>query len=326
MIHQLSYSVYQDLSVFGSDPVSVVASMGFDSVEMLTSYDRPGPSLRDICGSVHLPYAVDWLAAWEGHALDLPEDSLLYHSYGRNRDDVVSNIRTAIEAASVLDPPYMVFHACNADTPEIMRRTYTRSDADVVRALCEMLNDVVSSFPGGEPPSRILLENLWWPGLRLLDDSGFRILERNLEFDDWGINLDTGHLMSCLPVSTEEEAIEALERVFDRYPSDMIDRIDAVHIHWSATWSYRSSFEEHGYEPPFEDFIRRAYAHVSMMDRHLPFTDSRCTALVEMLYPKTITHETPGSVNGFLEDSRAQRSLFSFRFQPMIEESRIRGV
>lgn len=309
MRHQLSYSVYQDLSVFGDDPSASLRSMGCDSLEMLTSYDTPDASLKGLIGSVHLPYAPDWLAAWEDRPVEMPPDYALYHMFGSSREELVANVRRAVAAASVLDPPYGVFHAGNADTPEIFRRTYSRSDSDVLSALCEMLNTVVSGLPGGEPPFELMLENLWWPGLRLLDPSGFRRLERDLEFERWGINLDTGHLMDCLPVSTEAEAIDALLDVFDGYPSDMIESIRAVHLHWSATWPYRSSFEERGYEPPFEEFIVEANRHVSQMDRHLPFSDPRCRELVDVLRPDFITHELPGSERGMIEDLSKQRAL-----------------
>lgn len=310
MIHQISYSVYQDLSGLGADPSDALRSTGCDSIEMLTSFDPPDPALRAVTGSVHLPYAVDWLAAWEGRPVEMTPDSSLYYMFGRSRDEVVSNIRRAIASASVLHPPYGVFHACNADTDELIHRRYTRPDSHVVEALCDMLNEAVSGMPGGEPPFRILLENLWWPGLRLLDDSGFRILQRRLEFDRWGINLDTGHMMCCLPVSSEGEAIDALMRIFDRYPDDLIDRIDAVHLHWSATWPYRSSFEERDRTEPFDDYLKGAYAHVGMMDTHIPFTDPRCTELIGMLDPAYVTHEILGDAPAMLVNASAQRSLF----------------
>lgn len=309
MIHQLSYSVYQGMSLFGEDPRSFLDGIGCGSLEMLTSYDPPDPALREVTGSVHLPYAPDWLAAWEDRPVEMPPDYALYHMFGSSREEVLSNVRRAMECAAVLDPPYGVFHAGNADTPEIIHRSYSRSDSYVLDALCELLNAAVSVLPGGEPPFPLLLENLWWPGLRLLDGSGYRILERRLEFERWGINLDTGHLLCCLPVSTQDEAIDALLRVFDGYPSDLKESIRGIHLHWNASWPYRSSFREEEYRPPFEEFIVDANVHVMSMDSHLPFTSPRCREIVDYLDPEYVTHETPGKVGTMLEDFRTQRSL-----------------
>lgn len=310
MRHLLSYSVYQDLSLLGEDPSALLASMGCDGLELLTSYDEPDRSYRGLAETVHLPYAPDWLAAWEDRPVDLSGDEALFFMYGRGREDVVSNVTRAIEAAATLSPAHGVFHACNADTPELIRRSYSRDDLYVVGKLCELMNTVVSGMPGGEPPFRIAFENLWWPGLRLTDESGFRVLERGLEFDNWGICLDTGHLMSCLPVTSQSEGIDMLCDIFSGYSRDLTDRIGAVHLHWSASAEYRRTFEERDPYDPLPDFIADANAHVSKVDRHLPFSDPRCAEMVSLLSPDIVIHELPGNGKDMLTDLAGQRSLF----------------
>ncbi|MDO5853864.1 MAG: TIM barrel protein [Thermoplasmata archaeon] len=309
MRHLLSHSVYQDLSPFGSDPQATLSSVGCDGLELLTGYSEPDPCYRGIAETVHLPYAPDWLAAWEDRPLDMPEENSLYHMYGRCREDVVRNVTLAIDSAASLSPAYGVFHACNTDTTEVFHRRYSRSDAHVVDALCEMMNTVVSAMPGGEPPYRILFENLWWPGLRLVDESGFRILERRLEFSDWGICLDTGHMMGCFPIMSEREGIDTLLDVFRGYSRDLIDRIDAIHFHWSASGEYRATFEERELDKPVPEFIADANAHVVRIDGHRPFSDPKCAEIVEELSPRYVVHEMPGTEVGVLEDFSKQRAL-----------------
>ncbi|MDO5852987.1 MAG: TIM barrel protein [Thermoplasmata archaeon] len=309
MRHLLSHSVYQDMSLFGDDPWSTMSSIGCDGLELLTAYDEPDPSFRGIAESVHLPYAPDWLAAWEDRPVEMPADMAVYHMYGTCREEVLANVTRAIDAASSLSPAYGVFHAGNADTPEIFHRRYSRDDSHVLSALCEMINSVVGAMPGGEPPFRILLENLWWPGLRLTDESGFRFLDRRIEFSDWGICLDTGHMMSCLPTVSEGDGIERLSEIFSGYSRDLVDRIDTVHFHWSASWEYRSTFPEREMDAPAPEFIADANAHVMSIDRHLPFSDPRCAVLIEELSPRYVTHEMPGSETGVLEDFAKQRAL-----------------
>lgn len=284
--------------------------MGCDGLELLTAYSEPDPAYRGLAEAVHLPYAPDWLAAWEGRPEDLYGDDALYFMYGRCREDVASNVARCIEAAASLSPAHGVFHACNADTAEIFRRRYTRDDSHVLAALCELMNEVVGAMPGGEPPFRILFENLWWPGLRLTDESGYRFLERGLEFDDWGICLDTGHLMSCLPVTSESEGIDMLEGVFSGYSRGLVDRIGAVHLHWSASAEYRRTFEEGGAEGTMSERLVRANEHVGKIDMHMPFTDPRCAGLVEMLSPRFVVHEMLGSEDRMMAGFRTQRSHF----------------
>lgn len=310
MRHLLSYSVYQDPKVLGEDPSSRLAAAGCDGIELLTSYDVPDPSYRGLAETVHLPYAPDWLAAWEDRPVDMPDDYALFHMYGRSHEDVIANVSRSIECAATLSPAHGVFHACNADTTEIFHRRYSRDDSHVVDALCELLNTVVGGMPGGEPPFRILLENLWWPGMRLTDESMFRRAESRLEFDGWGVCLDTGHLMSCLPVSTEAEAVDAVLDIVHGYSRDLIDRVRGVHLHWSATYPYRSTFPEREFDAPFPEFIADANRHVTSIDTHSPFTDPRCADIVDVLSPDYVIHELPGTVAGMWADLETQRSHF----------------
>lgn len=310
MRHLLSHTVYGGRELFGDDPFAFLKGIGADGVELLTSYDDPDPRYRGIAESVHLPYATDWMAAWDGRPYDLDDDMSLFYMYGRSREDVVANLSRAIDAATQLSPAYGVLHAVNGDIPELIMRTFTRSDCEVLTEFAEMVNTVVSGFPGGEPPFRILFENLWWPGLRLTDESGYRFLSRRLEFEDWGICLDTGHLMNCLPVRSEGEGIEQLLDIFNGYSRDMVDSVVAVHFHWSASGEYRSTFEEMRLSGgPVDEFISAAYPHIMRVDQHMPFSDPRCAELLEALEPDFVTHELPGSEVGVAEDFMKQRAL-----------------
>ena len=151
MRHLLSHTVYGGRELFGEDPYGFLGSIGADGIELLTSYEEPDPWYRGLAESVHLPYATDWLAAWEGRPYDLDDDCALFYMFGRSRDDVVSNVTRAIELASSLSPAYGVFHAANGDIPELCMRRHSRDDRQVLSDLAEMVNTVVAGFPGGEP-------------------------------------------------------------------------------------------------------------------------------------------------------------------------------
>lgn len=309
MKHLLSYSVYQDISLFGEDPRGFLEGMPCDGLELLTSYDPPDKRFSELSPAVHLPYAPNWLAAWEDRPEDMPELDSLYYMYGRSRGELLSNVRRAIDMAALAEPAYGVFHAGNVDTGEIFHRTYSRPDSYVLREFCEMVNEAVSEYPGGEPPFPLLFENLWWPGLRLTDDSGYRYIRDHTEFENWGICLDTGHLMSCLPTVSEEDGIDRLLRIFDGYCGDLIESVMDVHFHWSASYDYRTSFEEREMDRPASEFVADANSHVLMIDRHMPYSSSRCVDLLEVLRPDYVAHEMPGSEIGIIEDYRKQRVL-----------------
>ena len=281
MRHLLSYTVYDRDGALGEDMRATLDSIGADGLELLTSYDHPDPCFRGVTESVHLPYATDWMAAWEGRPYDMDDESARFYMFGRSREDVVSNVADAIRYASELDPAYGVFHAGDGPLDGLMVRDTGLDSRRVLDEMAEMMNTVVASLPGGEPPFRILFENLWWPGLRLLDDSDFRRLESRLEFERWGVCVDTGHMMNCLPdIYTEQDGIAALEDYVEKRPGD-----DII------------------------SYISEAFGHISRIDQHMPFSDPRCNRLLEILRPEYVTHEMPGSKAGMLEDFRQQRSL-----------------
>ena len=310
MKHLICNSIYS-----GEDGIEKMILPG-DGVELLTDYGPVPDAFRD-CTAVHLPYAIDWYGIWSGRRQvsdDVPEDLIKYIYYGKDHREIIENVRRTIEIASSVDPAYGVMHACSADFDELYEREYTEKDSDVLSALTEIINSAVSGFKGGEPPFRIAFENLWWPGLRMTDAFGYRYLQDHLEFDNWGICLDTGHLLVALKgAKDQKDAIDMLNKVVDTYPKDLLDRIVVMHLHVNTSRDYISSFRS---TPGFYDqgHMKRyssAYKHVTSMDQHLPFTDRDVVELVERISPDYVNHEM-GAVDMAerVRDYRIQRDLF----------------
>ena len=200
--HLMSHSVYAS-----AEEVAGGHIQGLDGIELLTGYEPVDASFFGSSVSVHLPYAVDWYAAWTGVRKvpdDISDRDIRYLFYGRDRKEIINNLKLAMDNASAIDPAYAVLHACNANFDEILEYEYSDDDERILSAFVEMVNEVVSLFPKGEPPFKILFENLWWPGLNMLDDRGFRLIEKKIEFENWGLCLDTGHLMVSTKRSREE--------------------------------------------------------------------------------------------------------------------------
>lgn len=302
-----SYSIFQSPEeIPGQGPVSErLGSIGCDGFELFSLYDPIPDEYREFSPGVHLPYAIDWHRAWTGGVFrdDFDtEEEIKYVTYGLTREEMISNIRLAIDCAATIEPEYGVFHAGNTNLDNVQHHDF--SEGDDVRVLtdfAEMMNTVVSTYPGGEPPFRLAFENLWWEGLKLRDPSEYRILSSKLEFDNWGFCLDTGHLMSTQPDSEDEEsAIDAVLRVIDSYSCDMMDRIKNVHFHYSATAEYRRTFKEEDRRKGenISAQIKRLRDHVSSIDRHLPFSSVRCREIIDMLKPEYVVHEMMGAGTG----------------------------
>ncbi|MDR2845918.1 MAG: TIM barrel protein [Candidatus Methanoplasma sp.] len=322
MKHLYNYSVYQPLTdIPGSeeDPVSRLKAIGCDGLELFTLYDEIEDHYKGISSAVHLPFAIDWYRGWEGRAdvREFNEVNVRPVLFGRDRREIVDNIRRFITVAAEIDPAYGVLHAGNSNIDEVMLRRRSDDDHKVLEAFAEMVNTVVSGFPGGEPPFRLAFENLWGSGLRLTDRWEYEFLERKLEFDNWGFCLDTGHLMNTLPDAyAEEQAIDGLLRIFDGYSESMKDRIGTMHFHVSTSARYRNTFQEEERPPgeTLQETIVRSYPHIMNIDQHRPFSSPRCVELVEAISPDFVTHEMIGSGSGdAITDLKQQLAHFDLR-------------
>ena len=321
MEHLFGISAYQfDLDTYGGmhEAIRKVMNAGGDGVELLTGYFQPDAAFKGVAKGIHLPYATDWYSVWTGDTgyIDhMDDDGARYMSYGRDRDEMVHTLVSAIGHASVLSPAYGVFHASNVRMGEVMGFTYSDKNEDVLRAVAELLNRTAASFPEGEPPFTIVLENLWWPGLTMTDDIGFRILDDALEFSNWGLCLDTGHLMNSLGhCRYEEEGIRDVLDTVRSYPAEMKDKIHVVHLHMSLSADHRERCIRDPVRPVTVtdgDMMSRAYEHVCKIDQHRPFTDTSCKEIVRTVSPKYLTHEISApSASERISGFAGQRSLF----------------
>jgi len=326
MEHLYSISAYPfDIDGYGTigDAIRRITDVDADGIELLTGYFHPDRRFKGIAKSVHLPYATDWYSVWGGDTgyIDrVKAENIRYRSYGRNREEIAGALSDAVAYASSLSPAYGVIHASNTRMDEVMGFSHRDTDDEVVYAVAELLNAVTEKFRGGEPPFTIVFENLWWPGLSMLDSSGFKILEKELEFTNWGLCLDTGHLMNRLGnCRNERKSMNDVLSIVKKYPEKMKERIDVVHLHMSLSADYTDMCKR--YPAKFagtddEEMIREAYEHVCRIDQHRPFTDALCTDIVKTVGPRYVTHEisapTPAErLSGFAE----QRSLFAERRQ-----------
>lgn len=317
MLHLFNVSVYHSRADLGEAAGFCRDGRFADGLELLTGYRPVDSSLKDLTVSVHLPYAVDWYRPYLGQSLfsdDDDADSVRFRGYGRDRGEIVESLRLAMRMAAPLEPAYGVLHACSANEGELLCRDYTDRDVDVVEAFAELLNEAVSAFPRGEPPFMLALENTWWPGLRMTDGRGCGLLEDRLEFENWGICLDTGHLLISMKGSDDEAgALEILNRCADGYPESLVSRIVSMHLHVNTSASVIAGLAD---SPdagiPEDERFTRAYGLVSRMDQHRPFSDPAVRDYVERLDPDFVVHEMGATaVSDQIRDHILQRSLFS---------------
>ncbi len=297
MKHLFNTSIYEDKAKLNDalNEVGGLRALGADGVELLTAYDDIIPSDYSDVISVHLPYCVDWYTPWNGVLVNNGKDPeyIRYQHYGVDPKSIISTLERAIDVASVLKPKYGVFHANSVCLNEVLSAEYSTSDEEIVSTLVDLMNSLMQNMPKGEPPFTIAFENTWWPGLRLTDQKSFEILKNGLEFDNWGICFDTGHLLvSAGGTNTEEDSLALLNSYVDTFSDDLIDRTLTMHLHVNTCKDVKSK------GPPVvpketseEKILEIAYKYIVDCDQHLPFTNEKVVDFVERLSLDYVVHE-----------------------------------
>ena len=310
MQHTINHSVYSE----SGRPPSLRPG---DGIELLTGYSEVDPSAWKDAVSAHLPFVVDWYSVYTGR-LKIPDEmsdmEVSFFSYGRDREEIVANVRRCIRCAAPLRPAYGVIHAGSANIRELFCERYTDRDSDVLEAFAEIVNEAVSIFPGGEPPFRLMFENQWWPGLRMLDGSDYKVLRDKIEFENWGLCLDTGHLMvTTQQARDEKQSIDMLMDIFEGYPKDMIDDIKVIHLHRNESAGYIKNYDapEGIDRMPIKEILGLGYGFVTGMDQHRPFSMKDVRRITDLIRPDFVTHEMGAPEPSVREsDYHSQRSLF----------------
>lgn len=323
----VSFSIYEyDLKKFGGDWNNVrrfLAEEGLDGLELLVNFEPVPPEIpSDIVTAVHLPSFMGWYRVWTDDCFrippEIPEESVKYFYGGRSREEIVSNFRDCLVHASVLEPAYGVYHATYNEVTNAFAIEQPYSDREILTATADFLNETAAGFPGEEPPFKIYIENLWYPGLTFLDNETALEFINMLEFENWRLLLDTGHLMNITRSCNDEEgAIDTVMECLERLDERILEKIDGVHLHLSTSGDYQlNAREPEGYKDlPLDDKFSLLYDYLRNTDQHRPFSSWRCREIIEFISPSYVTHELPGETSGEIK-SRLRMQTGALRHLP----------
>lgn len=151
----------------------------------------------------------------------------------------------------------------------------------------------------------LLFENLWWPGLRLLDQESTGMLLEGVQHPNVGIMLDTGHLMNTnQQLRSEEEGVEyILNRLENLGPYR--NSIRGMHLHCSFSGNYVNISKQRRLKEPSMAEIMQ---HVLEIDQHRPFQTKAVRQLVQAVHPEYLVHEfMQNSLDDWWEKVRQQQ-------------------
>lgn len=238
----------------------------------LTPYgDFPTAVLEpDMIVGIHVLCVSDWM--------DLP------------REELVSRYRGDLELARRVQAEYVVFHAIQVNDEEGFTYQMQHTDEEVIRAVADLVNAMLD---GQDYSFHFLMENLWWPGLNLLDPKMTELLLDLVHYEKKGIMLDTGHFLHTnTKLRSQSEALVYLHGMLDRHEK-LLPWIRGIHLQQSLTGAYVEEWLSKPHVLPEDpaERMRQVYEHIFRIDRHKPFTDPKVRELVKRVNPDYVTYE-----------------------------------
>ncbi|MCK8817350.1 sugar phosphate isomerase/epimerase [Natroniella sulfidigena] len=257
---------------------------GFAGVELLATgvmgsqYFEAIP--KELIKGLHLSYHLNWLGVGEAkNSLDLKE--------------LIENYRQELNLAAQLEVDYVVFHAANASFEEILTAEFKFSNIEILAKIAEIINQIIV---GLEFDFKLLFENLWWGGLDLLNAKETVGFLEQVNSEQSGLLLDTGHLLNTtLEIRNEQEAIDYIEEVLSNY-QQLDNLFYSVHLHKSLFEDCRLENRNKLYQQfketiDLEEQEKLVGQFILQVDQHLPFSEVSPQRVLEMLNPKYITYE-----------------------------------
>ena len=281
-----------------------VKALGLDGLEVIADPDDLAADVPlDLVAGYHLTFYPDWVDFWRQD-----EKALLgkFHSWeevekiyrGRRPEDLMAQFREDLALAQRLKAPYLVFHVSDVSLEEGYTYRWLHSDREVLDAAIDFANQLLK---GVEPTFDFLVENQWWPGFTFTEPEKTEYLLKNIDYPRVGIMLDTGHLMSTNQrIRSQKQGIAYILEMIEKHGS-LAERIQGLHFHQSLSGAYcRKNVGEVPPDFPEEYFAAFAvsYGHIQQIDRHRPWTEPRCAAIIHRAAPKYLTHELSSGYPG----------------------------
>ncbi|MGM0379095.1 MAG: TIM barrel protein [Bacillota bacterium] len=246
---------------------------------------------------MHLKYYPTWLEFYKNDKKKLNEifsnDLEIKKYYGSLDPSILVDIyRKEFERAKKLNVEYMVFHVSHIRPKDAFSFSYEYSNKEVIKYTIDLVNKVFDSNSNIE----LLFENLWWPGMNLLNKKDTKYLLENINYENKGIILDLSHLMITNPnLKNLDETTEYILNKIDEL-GELKKYIKGIHINSSLTGKYLKKDHKRRFKKINkieDDYLRyeKIINHIQNIDKHLPFLNKGINKIIEKINPKYLVYE-----------------------------------
>lgn len=268
---------------------------GIDYFELIKYSDIDNSSLKKKIKGYHLRFFPTWLDLYfyskEELLLRLGEEKNIRSLCGGiTKDEMLEYYKKELERAKELEVEYVVLHACNIDIFEGMTYNFRFSDMKILEKVVEFVNEI---FDNEKYNFTLLLENLWWPGLKLTSYLEADYLIKNIKYKNTGFMLDTGHMLNTnLELKNSDEGVDYILGNLENL-KEYKNYIYGVHLNLSLSGEYVKRSIELNKERRLnlKEVLNEIYFHVEKIDYHFPFDNMRIKEVLKELPLKYLVYE-----------------------------------
>lgn len=279
----------------------------FDGVELIKFSENSNLEIKDYIKGYHLRFFPMWIDLYLDRKDILREeiDSLEKYMYlcgGETKDEMLRFYENELELAHKLEVEYVVLHVCNIRLSETYTYNFEYTDEEILYYVSEIINRIMKS----KYKFKLLLENLWWPGLKLTSKSEIKFLLKNIEYRNLGFMLDTGHMLNTnLKLENSDEAILYIKNTIENL-GDYKKYINGMHLNYSLSGEYvKNVLENKNEKEPI-------YKHIGKIDYHDPFEHKEIKEVIEGLPIDYLIYELIGKDDKeFEEKIKRQEEVFN---------------
>jgi len=269
-----------------------------DGIELILYKDRYLDKIdpKHLIG-LHLRYFPTWLEFYNNDQKALLEmydskEAIKDYYGGLKPNALVDVFKKEYTSAKELGVEYMVYHVGHVTNADAFSFEFDYTDQAVLDATADLVNQAFNQ----DSDIHLLFENLWWPGMNLLDQEKTKNFLDKINYKKKGIMLDLSHLMITNPnLKTPREATDyILEKIHEL--GELKEYIKGIHLNMSLSGEYIK--EDHLIK--YKDISKMANGfekyqkivdHIKRIDQHLPYNDSSIHEIITLVNPEYIVFE-----------------------------------
>jgi len=246
---------------------------------------------------LHLRYFPTWLEFYNENQSALMNSfdtkEAIQEYYGGLEPNVLVDVfKKEYDNAKKLDVEYMVYHVGHVTNADAFTFKFDYTDSDVLEATIDLVNQAFDH----DSDIDLLFENLWWPGMNLLDQEKTKNFLDQIKYKKKGIMLDLSHLMITNPnIQTPKEATDyIIEKINDL--GALKKYIKGIHLNMSLSGDYLKEDHKEKYrkiEKMTDGFqkYQKIVEHIQRIDQHLPYNDASIHKIIDLVNPEYIVYE-----------------------------------